>query len=255
MNIVEVRQELQSSTEGNVSPENYITTEHQPVKIENNSRVHVVNITTCNKCNSHASEPCGESSVTSLCSQLTNINIEVTNNFGIVIITNNGQFSLDVQPDNTIEEVKSKIQSKEGVTSAEQRLYFNGRHLRDDRTLTSYEVEHGSSIQLVLRLRGGLQIFYRALTFETKVVRVDHFEKTVWELKEKICQQENIPPENQRLIFDCSQLEDHRTLAYYDIHSESSLDVCLRLKGGNKQSLSSDYTLPARKTRRKCIII
>ena len=160
-----------------------------------------------------------------------------------------------MQPDNTIEEVKSKIQSKEGVTSAEQRLYFNGRHLRDDRTLTSCKVEHGSSIQLVLRLRGGFQIFYGVVTHETKVVHVDHFERTVWELKEKIYQQENIPPECQRLVLDGSQLEDHRTLAYYDIQSESFLHVILRLKGAGKQSPSSDYTLPARKTRRKCIII
>ena len=256
MNIVEGRQDLQPSIEGKDSPKSYITTEREPVKIENNSKVHVVNITTCGKCNSHVSESCGETSnVTSLCNQLTNINIDITNNFGIIIISPNGQFCLDVQPNNTIEEVKSKIQSKEGITSAEQRLYFGREHLRDDRTLTSYHVKHGSSVQLVLRLRGGFRIFVRNLCGQTKELQVN-YETTISELKEKISHCEDIPPEQQRLIYAGTQLEDDRTLAYYDIFSLATIHLALRLRGGDPRSLQNRPPVNTRRsTRCKCIIL
>ena len=235
MNIVEARQEVQPRTEGNVSPENYITTEHQPVKIENNSRVHVVNITTCDKCNTHASESCGETSdVTSLCSQLTNINIDITNNFGIVIITHNGQYNLDVQPDNTIEEVKSRIQSKEGISSAEQRLYFDGKCLRDDRTLASYNIHNGSTVQLVFRLRGGFQLFIKILGGTTITITVDN-ENTIEEIKEKIYEMKmvSVEPHEQHLIYAGKQLQDNRTLADYQIPANSSIQLVPSYKGGS----------------------
>ena len=241
MNIVEARQEVQSSTEGSVSPENYITTEHQPVKIESNSRVHVVNITTCDKCNSHASESCGETSdLTSLCSQLTNINIDITNNFGIVIITHNGQYNLDVQPDNTIKEVKSRIQSKEGISSAEQRLYFDGKCLRDDRTLASYNIHNGCSVQLVFRLRGGFYIFIRNHDGTTKHIEVD-IENTIGEIKKKIYEMKmvSVEPHEQRLIFGGKQLEDNRTLYHYQILADSIIHLSLRLKGGDHEQRKS----------------
>ena len=247
MDTVEVKRESAPFTEGKTLPNGYIATEYQPVKIENNSTVQVVNINSCAKCNSHASESCGETSdVASVCSQLANINIDITNNFGIIIISHNGQFNLDVQPNNTIEEVKSKIQSKEGISLAEQRLYYDGKHLRDDRTLTSCKVEHGSSVELVLRLRGGgFQVFIKVLSGQTRTLVVK-YETTVWELKEKIAQCEGIPLDQQRLIFGGSQLEDHRTLAYYDICEDSTVHLTLRLKGGNESH---------RSTCCKCIIL
>ena len=92
-----------------------------------------------------------------------------------------------MRPDNTIEPVKSRIQSKQGISSAEQRLYFDGKCLRDDRTLASYNIQNGSTVQLVFRLCGGFIIFIRNLDGTTKSIQVD-IENTIGEIKEKIMQ-------------------------------------------------------------------
>jgi ubiquitin len=164
----------------------------------------------------------------------TSLSLSVRGGMQLFVKTLTGKtVSIEVEEGESIEDVKAKISEKEGIPPEQQRLIFGGQQLQDAKTLEDYDVGDDATLHLVLRLRGGMQLFVKTLTGKTVSIEVEEGE-SIEDVKAKISEKEGIPPEQQRLIFGGQQLQDAKTLEDYDVGDDATLHLVLRLRGGKK---------------------
>ncbi|KAK0423675.1 hypothetical protein QR680_008270 [Steinernema hermaphroditum] len=65
------------------------------------------------------------------------------------------EVELDIEHNERVSRLKEKIEEKEGIPPAQQRLIFSGKQMNDDKGVDEYRIAAGSVLHLVLALRGG----------------------------------------------------------------------------------------------------
>ena len=137
--------------------------------------------------------------------------------------------ALEVHPDTSIKDIKQHLQDFISPDRPRQCLFLADKQLEDDRTLSDYNLEKGSTLHI--SLRDAVTIYVKTLTEKTIILEVDLAE-SIDSVKQRIHDKEGVLPQQQRIIFFGKQLENNLTLSDNNIQKESTLYVIYRLKGG-----------------------
>ncbi|KAJ3704750.1 hypothetical protein LUZ61_008455 [Rhynchospora tenuis] len=65
------------------------------------------------------------------------------------------EIEINIEPTDTVDRIKERVEEKEGIPPVQQRLIYGGKQMADDKTAKEYNIEGGSVLHLVLALRGG----------------------------------------------------------------------------------------------------
>ena len=132
--------------------------------------------------------------------------------------------SVRVEPNDSIAHVKEEIYEKERLPPDQQWLFYNGKQLDDDLTLSCYKVRKDCLIALILVKFQPLHL--RLLSGRIITLTV-HEDDIIADVKDKFRDEEGIPPDQQRLFFAGYQLEDDRKLSL--IPKTSTKEITLNL--------------------------
>ena len=141
-----------------------------------------------------------------------------------VITPADNTISLEVNALDTIDSVKAKIWSKEGISPDEQCLMFAERILNDGCTLANYNIAK----EAVLLLRCIMKVNIRIQTGKTITLEVEASD-TIQTVKAKIQDKEGFPCNQQILLFAGNRIGNGCTLYSCNITNTSTLELVLDL--------------------------
>ena len=139
---------------------------------------------------------------------------------------------LEVDPSDTIANLKKKIKDRKGFPTEEQILDFHGRKLEDDRTVSDYSIQNNSTLSLVLPVSGKHYPMEVTLLMEAgrlSTLRVKPID-SISEVKQKIQDMTDVPPHKQILTFAGKELEDGCTISDYNIRNKSAINFVKKIE-------------------------
>ena len=142
-------------------------------------------------------------------------------------------FRVEIREEESIFNIKQRIERQEGIPVAQQSLTLEGKEVLEDiMTVTNSGILKSKDIYLIIRRE--MQIHIKTLTGYTSFTLNVNTTDTVQKMKIQIQDREGIPPKQQMLILGNKMLEDGRTLGSYNIPEESTLNLVLRYRGRMK---------------------
>ncbi|KAA6359840.1 MAG: putative ubiquitin family protein, partial [Streblomastix strix] len=124
----------------------------------------------------------------------------------------------------------------------ELRLVFAGKQLENGCTLQDYNIVKDATLQLLLRLCGGMQIFIKTNT--AKIIELEVNSKdTILNIKQHIRSLQGISTDNQQLLLSGSHLENFQTLQNCGVQSGATLDLFLKIESGSINTTSFESHL------------
>jgi ubiquitin C len=151
--------------------------------------------------------------------------------------------AIEARSFDTIQNIKSIIQAKEGIHSDQYTLVHNGKVLEDERILSSLNAPNETIFHLVFNPKDVLPIFVRTvagemLSLEVKVLF------TIRDVKTIVGSMADVLNIDWDLIYAGKKLEDCKTLASYDIKEETILEmlpaliqIFVKVRGGKTITL------------------
>lgn len=129
-------------------------------------------------------------------------------------------FHLDVEPDDTIEDVKKKLENKANIPVPEQTLFFDGEELDDKPTLDDYDIDHGDTLIL-----DPMRITVKHWDGSSVTLEVDPND-LIEDIKYRVQEEMDVPKKDQHLTFEGKPLKkDKRSLRKYKIPNKGILHL------------------------------
>jgi ubiquitin C len=131
--------------------------------------------------------------------------------------------ALDVNSTDTVDQIKSKIGSIEGIDKSQQALFFAGNHLENDNRIADYDITTNSCVDLYVT--DGMQISV-SIPSVGKTIKLNVTNsQSVADVKAVIEQKGGVPLGEQILMCAGRQLEDHQMLSQCGLSNGQALHV------------------------------
>ena len=132
-----------------------------------------------------------------------------------------------------ITSVKKKIKNKKGFPTEEQCLLFQRKKLKDDPTVSDYNIPNKSSLNLSLQVPAE-KMYCLEVIIVTEGRRLINLAvrpiDSILDLKKKIKVMTGVPRHKQILNFADRELENTRTISEYRIRNKSVIDLVVKIK-------------------------